>query len=129
MSAPLAFPAVVLDRTEVDDGPIRALVLRCGGEIDSFNAHQLATAVSDGLTVAAGPAATGRLVVVDLRQVTFLGASAITALLEGAAATPTGTANLRLVVGDTRPVLLVIGALDLHSTFSIHHDLDDALRS
>jgi anti-sigma B factor antagonist len=123
VSAPHVFPAVVLDRTQVDDGLVRALVLRCGGEIDSFNAHQLAAAVSDGLT-----RVPDRLVVVDMRDVTFLGASAITALVEGAAATPTGTTDLRLVVGDCRPVLLVIRALDLHSTFSIHHDLEDALR-
>lgn len=41
---------VVVDRAEVGDGLVSALVLRCAGEIDSFNAHELAAAVGDGLT-------------------------------------------------------------------------------
>ena len=106
-------------------------MLRCGGEIDSLNAHQLETAVGDGLAEIASAATHApsdrRLLVVDLREVTFLGASAITALLEGVAAFPADCAALRLVVGDTRPVLLVVAALDLENIFSIHHDLPEAL--
>ena len=132
MSSPSDPPAVVLERTEIDDGPVPALVLRCGGEIDSFNSHQLSDALGDGVAPVVGaretPAA-GRLLVVDLRDVTFLGASAITALIVGAGGTPDGVAGLRLVVGTTRPVLLVVDALDLRTTFSIHPDVPDALRA
>ena len=130
MTAPRPSPTV-LDRHEVREGPVSALVLRCAGEIDSLNAHDLTVAVTDGLThmttttTSAPPEQ--RLVVVDLRNVTFFGASAITALLLAASDTPTGSPALRLVVGDTRPVLLVVDALDLRTTFSIHHDLPDAL--
>ena len=132
MSAPADLPAVILGRTEVSNGPVSALVLRCGGEIDSFNAHQLAEAVTDGLArmdAATTKAATGeRRVVVDLRAVSFLGASAVTALLMGVADAPTAGAELRLVAGNTRPVLLVIDALHLRSAFPVHDDLAQALR-
>ena len=124
-------PDVVLDRTEVYDGTVSALVLRCGGEIDSLNAPELAAAVKDGLTRAAETEVHHppgrRLLVVDLREVAFFGASAVTALLVGADTTHTAIDALCLIIGDSGPVRLVVEALELHSIFSIHHDLPDAL--
>lgn len=64
---------------------------------------------------------------VDLREVTFLGVSAITALLVGFDRAQIEVAGPRLVVGNAHPVLLVIDALDLRTVFSIHHDVPDAL--
>ena len=124
MTVPGSPAPVVLGRSAVRDGSLDGLVLRCGGEIDAFNASQLQTAVGDELAQLA--AAT--ILVVDLRDVSFLGASAITALLAGTAHTPSDVTGPRLVVGNTRPVLIVINALDLYSTFSIHHDIPDAFR-
>lgn len=123
-------PSVVLDRTEIHGDGVAALVLRCVGEIDSLNAADLASSVAEGLTrVATAPTTDPlcrRVLVVDLREVSFFGASAVTALLLGAQDIPDGTA-LRLVVGGARSVLLVVEALDLHTTFSIHDGLTDAL--
>lgn len=121
-------PPVVVHRTQVHDGTVSALVLRCQGEIDSLNAHELRSAVADGLTRLGTSSTTSgdRRLVVDLRAVSFFSASAVTALLTGADASP-AVAALRLVVGESRPVLIVIDALDLHSTFAIHRDLADAL--
>ena len=57
MAAADVFPPVILDRSEVRDGPVTALVLRCGGEIDSFNARELETAVGESLAELAAAAA------------------------------------------------------------------------
>ena len=130
-------PRVVIDRFEIRDGDVAGFVLSCGGEIDSQNAHQLAAAVTDGFTrlprahddTAAprgGPLPEQQLLV-DLRAVEFLGASAISALLEGTAAAGSQHPP-RLVIGDARSVMLVVDVLDLRDTFQVHHDLIDALR-
>ena len=128
---------MVIDRFEIRDGDVAGFVLSCGGEIDSQNAHQLAAAVTDGFTrlprahddTAAprgGPLPEQQLLV-DLRAVEFLGASAISALLEGTAAAGSQHPP-RLVIGDARSVMLVVDVLDLRDTFQVHHDLIDALR-
>ncbi len=127
MTAPDFSPPVIVERSLVRDGSLSGLVLRCAGEIDSFNAGQLQTAVRDELARLAAATAPRHVLVVDLRDVSFLGASAITALVTGAEHTPSHVTGPLLVVGDTRPVLLVVKALDLYSTFSIHHDVTDAL--
>lgn len=127
MTATGAPSTVVLDRTEIHDDGVSALVLRCGGEIDSLNAPALTAAIVEGLTrISTGSSAERRLLLVDLREVSFFGASAVTALLLGADSAPPGAA-LSLIVGDTRPVLIVVNALDLRASFSIHHDLPEAL--
>lgn len=102
--------------------PIRpgVVVLAVRGEVDACTGHPLRDRLLEHLRP------TGPQLVIDLTEVTFLGAAGLTVLVtvrEAAVA-----AGIRLcVVARTRPVLLPLSITGLDALFDIHPDVAQAL--
>lgn len=97
-----------------------ALVVTVRGEVDLFTSPLLLNGI---LAQLHGPA---RQLIVDLTEVGFFGASGLTVLAvvrEAAKAVGTGLC----LVAHTRPVLLPLTIIGVHSAFDIYPDLAHAL--
>lgn len=107
------------------------LVVHGRGELDLAIRHEVRTAVADAhraRRARPAPATPLARLVIDLRAVTYLGATAIAALVEEAERTAARGAP-RLVVGRGGVVGRVATLLDLAEIFDVFADLDDALRA
>ncbi len=97
--------------------------LRATGDVT--NARQLRDRLRAELTDAARD--DERILLVDLRGVSFLGASGVTALIEAGRDAPAGLPPIRLVVDGNRPVVRAAEITGLEQVFAVYEDVDDAL--
>jgi anti-sigma B factor antagonist len=102
----------------------RALVLRVDGEVDILTAQRLQAAIH-----AAFERLAGRVLVLDLNTVRFLGSPGLRTLLETAteAATQPGYQTLRVVVDHNRPVIRPIEIAGMDHVLALYFSIDDAL--
>jgi len=72
---------------------------------------------------------TGRMLVLDLTQVRFLGSAGLRTLLDSAAEAVThrGHEPLRVVVDENRPVVRPIEIVGLDNVLALYHSVSDAL--
>jgi anti-sigma B factor antagonist len=103
-----------------------AVVLTVSGEIDGLTAPRLRRA----LATAFG-SLDGRLLVVDLTTVQFLGSPGLRALRDSAeeAMHQRGFQTLRIVVDETRPVIRPIEIVGLDQMLALYHTVEHALAS
>jgi anti-sigma B factor antagonist len=100
-----------------------ALILFLAGEIDGLTAPRLRTAIG-----AAFDRLNGRMLVLDLTEVGFLGSAGLRALLDSAAEAVTrGHQPLRVVVDENRPVVRPIEIVGLDNVLALYHSVGDAL--
>jgi anti-sigma B factor antagonist len=106
--------------TDRDD----AVVLTVAGDIDGLTAPRLGAAVASAFDRLGG-----RLLVVDLSRVVFLGSSGLRTLHETAlvAAREHDLDQLRIVVDQARPVVRPIEIVGLDQVLALFHTVDDAL--
>ncbi|TWP45621.1 STAS domain-containing protein [Lentzea tibetensis] len=97
-----------------------AIVLAVRGEVDSSTSQQL----QDGLLAHLRP--TGPPLVIDLTDVTFLGAAGLTVLVNVSEAAVAARVGL-CVVACARSVLLPLRITGLDELFDIHPDITHAL--
>jgi anti-sigma B factor antagonist len=102
----------------------RALVLAVDGEVDILTAPRLQAAIS-----AAFDRLAGRVMVVDLTTLGFLGSPGLRTLLETAskAARQPGYQTLRVVVDHNRPVIRPIEIAGLDHVLALYHSVGEAL--
>jgi anti-sigma B factor antagonist len=102
-----------------------ATVLSVVGAVDALTAPRLREALR-----AAFAQLDGRMLVVDLASVDFLGSPGLRALSDSAreAVHHHGARTLRVVVDSTRPVIRPIELVGLDGVLALHHDVDAALR-
>jgi anti-sigma B factor antagonist len=101
-----------------------AVVLGVDGEIDGLTAPRLRTAIADAFAQLAG-----RVLVIDLTDVTFLGSPGLHALLDTAqeASHHEGFQTLRVVVDHTRPVVRPIELTGLDAVLALYYNVQEAL--
>lgn len=101
-----------------------AVVLTVDGAIDGLTAPRLRAAIQ-----LAFDELDGRILVIDLTGVHFLGSPGLRALSETAAEAVQhrGHQPLRVVVDDTRPVIRPIEIVGLDDVLALYHDVDGAL--
>ena len=102
-----------------------ALVVGVSGEIDVLTAPRLRSALAIALQ-----RLEDRPVIVDLREVRFLGSPGLRALAESAeqASTKQGFLPLRVVVDRNRPVLRPIELAGYDAILALYDDIEDAVR-
>jgi anti-sigma B factor antagonist len=101
-----------------------ALILFIDGEIDGLTAPRMRAAIG-----AAFERLTGRMLVLDLTQVRFLGSAGLRTLLDSSAEAVThrGHQPLRVVVDENRPVVRPIEIVGLDNVLALYHSVGDAL--
>jgi anti-sigma B factor antagonist len=101
-----------------------ALILFIDGEIDGLTAPRMRAAIG-----AAFERLTGRMLVLDLTEVRFLGSAGLRTLLDSAAEAVThhGHQPLRVVVDENRPVVRPIEIVGLDNVLALYHSVGDAL--
>ncbi|MCT2586920.1 STAS domain-containing protein [Actinophytocola gossypii] len=106
--------------TDRDD----AVVLTVEGDVDGLTAPRLGTALASAFNRLGG-----RLLVVDLSRVVFLGSSGLRTLHESAlvAAREHDLDQLRIVVDHTRPVIRPIEIVGLDQVLALFNTVSDAL--
>ena len=97
------------------------LVVHVRGEIESMTAPRLSRAVGETLAEALG-----RLVVVDLTDVSFLDSAGLDALVRVTEEGEYRGDPLRLVVDEHRPVLRPIQLAGLEHRLALYHSVGDA---
>jgi anti-sigma B factor antagonist len=114
--------ALAVHHEHDDDG----IVVRVKGDIDSATVGELVTELTTALNLASTHP--GRLLVVDLQEVSFFGSAGLNAVLncheQGAAA----GASVRLVA-DQAEVVRPIEVTNLDRVLDVYPSLADALRS
>lgn len=102
----------------------RALVLSVGGEVDILTAPRLQAAIDTAFG-----RLTGRVLILDLTTVRFLGSPGLRTLLETAAeaAKQPGYQTLRVVVDHNRPVIRPIEITGMDHVLALYHSIGDAL--
>jgi anti-sigma B factor antagonist len=103
-----------------------ALVLSIDGEIDGLTAPRLRAAIGTAFDHL-----NGRVLVLDLTEVRFLGSAGLRTLLDSAAeaARHDGYQPLRVVVDENRPVIRPIEIVGLDNVLALYHSVGDALAS
>lgn len=106
--------------TERDGG----LILTVTGEVDGLTAARLRAAIRDAFD-----RLDGRVLVLDLAGVDFLGSAGLRTLLESAkeAERHPGNQPLRLVVNRNRPVIRPIEFAGLDKVLALYYDASEAL--
>jgi anti-sigma B factor antagonist len=101
------------------------VLLVVDGAVDGLTAPRLRAAISDAFD-----RLDGRVLVLDLSEVTFLGSPGLRALFDSAteAVQHGGYRPLRVVVDHTRPVIRPIEIVGLDNVLALYHDVDEALR-
>jgi anti-sigma B factor antagonist len=101
------------------------VLLTVEGAVDGLTAPRLRSALADAFARLAG-----RVLVLDLSEVTFLGSPGLRALFDSAseAARHGGYRPLRVVVDHTRPVIRPIEIVGLDNVLALYHRVDEALR-
>ncbi len=101
-----------------------ALILFLDGEIDGLTAPRLRAAIGDAFG-----RLNGRMLVLDLTEVRFLGSAGLRTLLDSAAEAGThrGHQPLRVVVDENRPVVRPIEIVGLDNVLALYHSVSDAL--
>ncbi len=107
----------------VDDGDT-ALIVTVRGEVDGLTAPRLRTALDDAFG-----RLDGRVLVLDLTQVEFLGSPGLRVLLDSArvAAQTPGYQPMRVVVDQNRPVVLPIEIVGLDHVLALYESVNDAV--
>jgi len=103
-----------------------AIIIRVEGDIDGLTAPRLAAAIA-----AAFDRLDGRLPVVDLSDIDFLGSIGLRTLREAAteAVNTRGLRRLRVVVDQNRPAIRPIEIVGLDQLLELFHTVDDATAS
>jgi anti-sigma B factor antagonist len=103
-----------------------ALVLVVDGAVDGLTAPRLRAAIGEAFD-----RLDGRILVLDLSRVGFLGSPGLRALFDSAteAVRHGGHRPLRVVVDHTRPVIRPIEMVGLDNMLALYHELDEALRN
>lgn len=101
-----------------------ATIITVHGDIDGLTAPRLRMAIADAFD-----RLSGRLLVVDLTQVTLLGSPGLRILRDSAeeAVHHRGLPPLRLVVDETRPAIRPIEIVGLDQILALYHSVADAL--
>lgn len=101
-----------------------AVILTVRGDIDGLTASRLRTAITEAFD-----RLDGRLLVVDLTEVTLLGSPGLRILRESAeeAVHHRGLRPLRIVVDETRPVIHPIQIVGLDQILALYYSVDHAL--
>jgi anti-sigma B factor antagonist len=101
------------------------VLLEVEGAVDGLTAPRLRDAVSEAFARLAG-----RVLVIDLAQVTFLGSPGLRALFDTAseAVRHQGHEPLRVVVDHARPVIRPIEIVGLDNVLALYHRVDEAVR-
>lgn len=101
-----------------------AVILTVSGDIDGLTAPRLRTAVAEAFD-----RLDGRLLVVDLTEVTLLGSPGLRILRDSAdeAVHHHGLLPLRIVVDETRPVIRPIEIVGLDQILALYYSVDHAL--
>lgn len=112
-----------LMRVTTDDQP-NLIVLTVVGAVDALTAPRLRDALREAFARLAG-----RLLVVDLTSVEFLGSAGLRTLAAAAreASAHAGYRTMRVVVDHARPVLRPIEIVGLDGVLAMYHDLPAAL--
>jgi anti-anti-sigma factor len=107
----------------IDEGDA-ALVVAVQGELDALTAPRLTAALNDAFARLAG-----RILVLDLTHVRFLGSAGLHVLLDSdrSAAGMPGHQAMRVVVGRNRPVVLPIEIVGLDHVLAIYASVNDAI--
>jgi anti-sigma B factor antagonist len=108
-------------RTEDRDD---VLIMTVEGDVDGLTAPRLSLAVADAFRVLAG-----RVLVLDLTNVRFLGSTGLRTLRDGTleAVRHEGLQPLRIVVDQTRPVIRPIELAGLDQILALYHTVEDAI--
>lgn len=109
----------------VTDEHPTTVVLSVEGSIDALTTPRLREALREAFN-----RLDGRVLVVDLSTVDFLGSPGLQALSDGAreASQHPGYRTMRVVVDQNRPVLRPIEIVGLDGVLAMYHDLPAALR-
>ena len=108
-------------RSSDQDG---AIVLTVSGDVDGLTASRLRTAIAEAFD-----RLDGRLLAVDLTDVTLLGSPGLRILRNSAdeAVHHRGLLPLRIVVDAPRPVIRPIEIVGLDQVLALYHSVDHAL--
>lgn len=98
------------------------IVLAAAGDVDVATGPQLRTVLSDALGEPGVEA-----VVLDLRDVTFMGSTAIAVLVDAHWEAGQAGKSLRLVAGESRAVIRPLEAAGVASMFAEYTDVEKAL--
>jgi anti-sigma B factor antagonist len=100
------------------------LVLRIEGDIDGLTAPRLSPAIADAFDKLSG-----RVLVLDLTKVRFLGSVGLRTLRDSAleAVHYQGFQRLRVVVNQQRPVIRPIEISGLDQILALYHTVEDAI--
>jgi anti-sigma B factor antagonist len=100
------------------------LILTVEGDIDGLTAPRLSSAVA-----AAFRALAGRVLVLDLSKVRFMGSTGLRTLRDSAseAIRHQGVQPLRVVVDQSRPVIRPIEIVGLDQVLALYHTVEDAI--
>lgn len=99
-----------------------AIVVDVAGEVDLLTVRRLRTAVDEALRTAAG-----QPVVVDLTAVTYLGSHGLAALAEAATKAEQRSEPLRVVVDETRAVIMPLQVSGLDEVLALYYTVEEAL--
>lgn len=101
-----------------------ALILMVSGDIDGLTAHRLRTAIGHAFA-----RLDGRVLVLDLTEVQFLGSPGLRTLIDSAkeARSHPGGGPLRVVVDRNRPVIRPIEITGMDNVLALYDDVDQAL--
>jgi len=101
-----------------------ALILHVEGDVDGLTAPRLTAAVTEAFD-----RLDGRLLVVDLAEVSFFGSTGLRTLRESAAEAVRhrGLGQLRVVVDQNRPVIRPIEIVGLDQVLALFHSVADAV--
>lgn len=101
-----------------------AVVLLVEGEIDGLTAPRLRGAIGTAFE-----RLNGRVLILDMTQVQFLGSAGLRTLLDSAAEAMhhDGYQPLRVVVDENRPVIRPIEIVGLDNVLALYHSVSDAL--
>jgi anti-sigma B factor antagonist len=100
------------------------LILTVEGDVDGLTAPRLSTVVMDAFRVLAG-----RVLVLDLSKVAFLGSTGLRTLRDSAheAVHQQGAQPLRVVVDQNRPVIRPIEIVGIDQILALYHTVEDAI--
>jgi anti-sigma B factor antagonist len=101
-----------------------AVVLAVTGDVDGLTAPRLAAAVAAAFRVLCG-----RVLVLDLSHVRFIGSTGLRTLRESAHAAvhQRGVRPLRIVIDQNRPLIRPIEIVGLDQVLALYHTVEDAL--
>jgi anti-sigma B factor antagonist len=101
-----------------------AVVLSVDGAVDGLTAPRLRTAIDDAFA-----RLDGRVLILDLTTVGFLGSPGLRALFDSASeAVRQQHQPLRVVVDHSRPVIRPIEIVGLDNVLALYHEVGEALR-